>query len=148
MPSGGLELVLRFDIGALESGLHLPAAVEDESLILGGAVLLHNAGFADFEAGEFPLRDRHLFDIMLFIPLLRLPDSFQIRAKLVEILALFAGQDSRAGTKAVTPSGGARRLQRVATISLDLFDCSHFFLNKQSQIGEPRGALVFLLGTI
>jgi len=80
----------------------LPEPIEEGDLSLGAGGFPEDIRLADFHAGQFPLRDRHLFQIELFGPGVGLPFGFQIVAKLMEFLAVFAGQDDGAGAKAVT----------------------------------------------
>ena len=97
-----LHLTLRSGIGALQAALRLPEPVEQRDLVFGGCVLREDVYLTHFHAGQFPLGDRHLFDIELLGPALRLPFGFQIITELIEFNAAFAGQDYGAGAKAVS----------------------------------------------
>ena len=131
-----LQLALRSGVGALEAALGLPEPVEHGELGCGLRHVREDGCFPYFHAAQFPLRDRHLLDIELFGPGLGIPFGFEIVAKLIEFLAIFARQHDGAGAKSVTEgvhadssltlgSFGASRLLRVASISLELFECRH-----------------------
>src|SRR5438045_7003926 len=131
-----LKLALGSGIGTLKATLGLPETVEQGELILGAIGIFEEIYLAYFHAGQFPLRDRHLFDIELFGPGLGMPFDFEIVAKLSEFLAVLARQHDGAGAKSVTEgvhadssltlgSFGASRFLRVAPVGLELFECRH-----------------------
>ena len=64
--------------------------------------MLEDAFLGDFDARQFPLRDRHLLDVELFGSGLRLPFGFELIAKLMEVLGFLARQHDGAGAKSVT----------------------------------------------
>ena len=97
-----LQFPLRSGIGALQAALTLPEPVEEGDLSCGAGGLPEDIRLAHFHARQFPLRDRHLLQIELFGPGVRLPFGFQIVAKLMEFVAVLAGQHDGAGAKAVT----------------------------------------------
>src|SRR5712671_5600335 len=130
------ELTLRPGIGAFQTALRLPQAVEEGKMGFGGGGLLNDTGLSHLHAGQFPLRNRHLLQIELRRPRLGLPFTLQIVAELIEFLAAFAGQDDGMGAKAVTErvhadsrlslgSPGAGGFERVAAIGVDLLDGCH-----------------------
>jgi len=97
-----LQLPLRSGIGALEAALTLPEPIEEGNLSSGAIGFAEDIRLTHFHARQFPLRDRHLLEIELFGPGLGLPFGFEIVAKAMEFLTVFAGQDDGAGAKAVT----------------------------------------------
>ena len=97
-----LQLTLGTGIGALEAALRLPKPVEKRYLDFGGAFLQGDAFFCQLDTGQLPLRDGHLLEVELLSPRLGLPFGFQIVAKLLKFLEVFAGQHDGAGAEAVT----------------------------------------------
>ena len=75
---------------------------EQRDLDFGGGFLGYNAFFGHFDTGEFPLRDGHLLDVELLGPRGGLPFGFQVVAKLLEVVGVFAGQHDGAGAQSVT----------------------------------------------
>ena len=131
-----LEFMLGLGEGTLQAALILPDAVEERELEGSGDVLFEEAGFGDFPAGEFPLRDGHLLDVDLLGLGLRLPFGLEIIAETLEIFLALAGEDDGTGAKAVTKgvhagSGlslggfGAGGFLRVAAVGVDLLLCGH-----------------------
>ncbi len=129
----------------------MPEPVEQGDLCSGGCRILEDGCFAHLHAGQFPLRDSHLFEIEVFGPRLRVPFDLQIVAELIEFLAVLARQHDGAGAKSVTEgvhadsglslgSLGASRLLRVTSISLELFECGHIvILTNKAKLGAgPR----------
>jgi hypothetical protein len=147
-----LQVALRSGIGALETALGLPKAVEPGELRF-GVVILEDIYLNDFHSGQFPLRDRHLLDIELFGPGLGMPFEFQIVAKVVEFGGIFARQHDGAGAESVTEGihadsrfalggFGASRFLRVSTIGLELFErCHSVFLTNKAKLSTGRGFL-------
>src|SRR5438128_206009 len=60
-----LEFPLRSGERALLAGLRLPETVQQRDLVFGAELLYQETYFAYLHAPQFPLRDRHLFDIEL-----------------------------------------------------------------------------------
>src|SRR5438045_5868534 len=134
-----LKLALGSGIGTLKATLGLPETVEQGELILGAIGIFEEIYLAYFHAGQFPLRDRHLFDIELFGPRLGMPFDFEIVAKLSERLTVFARQHDGAGAKSVTEGVhadssfslgclGAGRFLGVASVGLELLECCHIVI--------------------
>ena len=96
-----LEVLLRAGVGALQAALGLPEAVEHGELGLGSGFVGEDIDLAYFHAVQFPLRDGHLLDVKLLGAGLGLPFSFEVVAKLVELLGVLARQHNGAGAKAV-----------------------------------------------
>ena len=134
--------------------MSLPETVEQRDLVLGAVGILENINFAHFQADQFPLGNRHLFYVELLSPGLGLPFDFQIVAKLIEFLTIFARQHDGAGAKAMSEGVhansslslgclGAGRLLRVASISLELFECCHIvILTNKAKLAGPRDLTV------
>ncbi len=64
--------------------------------------MFEDAFLSNFDARQFPLRDRHLLDVELFGSGLRLPLGFEVIAELVEVLRFLGRQHDGAGAKSVT----------------------------------------------
>src|SRR5437764_3560755 len=77
-----LQFALGSGIGALQAALALPKSIEQGELILSIVGIFEEINLAYFHSDQFPLRDRHLFDIELFGPGLGMPFDFEIVAKL------------------------------------------------------------------
>ena len=73
--------------------------LEERYLDLGCAVLHCDAFFGSLDAGEFPLRDRHLLEVEVLGSGLGLPLGFEVVAELVEVVGIFTGEDDGAGAK-------------------------------------------------
>ena len=96
-----LQFVLRSGVGSLHAALRLPETVEEADARVRDDGFLAEIRLACFHAIEFPLRDRHLLQIELLTPRLRLPFDLQVAAKLVKFIEVLAGQDDASGAKAV-----------------------------------------------
>jgi hypothetical protein len=110
------------------------AAGADGDFVAAGA----SAGWAVWRRRSSWRRWSSCCALSLLGGVLRLPVILQAVAKLVEILLFFAGEDYGFGPQAVAQGVqangglacecfGAGRPQRVATVGLDLFECSHIF---------------------
>ena len=77
--------------GALQAGFRLPKTVQQRDLVFGAELLYQETYLACLHVPKFPLRDRHLFDLELFGPALRLPFGFQIFAELMKLFRVLAG---------------------------------------------------------
>jgi hypothetical protein len=143
-----LQFALRSGVGALKAALGLPEPVEERELALGAFHFLEDTCFAYFHADQLPLGDSHLVPHRTVRSWISAPIHFQIVAKLIEFLTVFARQHNGAGAKSVTEGVhadsrlsfgglGASRVLRIATIGLELLDCCHnSHPYQQSQIGS------------
>jgi len=80
-----LQLTLRLGIGALQTALASPKAIEKRDLNLWAFGLQEDGLLGYFHAGELPLGHSHLLQIELLGPRLGLPFGFQIVAELFEL---------------------------------------------------------------
>src|SRR5579864_4801172 len=96
-----LQFVLRSGKGTLQAALGLPEAVQRGELIAGVGVF-EDVDLNYFHADQLPLGDGHLFDIELLGPGLGAPFGFQIVAKSMEFVGIFARQHDGAGAKSMT----------------------------------------------
>lgn len=131
-----LELLVGSEEGALEASGDLREAVEHGGVGHGIGGFVVGAGFEGFGADEFPLGDSGLVDEVLFGGVLRVVLILEAAVKLVELFAVFVGEDGSAGAQSVAErvegGGGfalrgnrSRRFRCVAAVGRDLFLCCH-----------------------
>ncbi len=136
-----LQVVLGTGEGALQTALGLHETLQEGELVLGFfRVCLEGFVLGDLQADELPVRDGHLLDVAVFGGGSGAPLRFQVVAKLVKILAVFAGQHDGTGAMAVPDRfQDENRAFRIDLFDLfdlfDVFECFHIVFEPSKPIG-------------